>query len=394
MKTDYIVYTAGEMGVVLKRYALELGLPVIGFYDNNISLQGQYIDGIKVFTREELDKIMKRSDGTGIIIGSETYACELFDEIQMYYGNNVEVIEADEIQRRYWKELVLPQKRQIQEKYDIEYNAQTAAWADSIMDEVGYWIKSNAVVNGSNHKNYLARYHRQNGEFECGHLHKKLRCGDIVLDVGCGICTPYGNKVADGMLNLTAVDPLAYFYNQINKKNVESEKGQVRFGLLEFLSAFYRKNSADVILVDNAMDHCIDPFKSILECLTVIKAGGVLAMRHRRCEAVYEGYTGLHKWNIDVNDENEFIIWNKENLLNVSRNISDFAEVKVVLGESSKRKDEFIEIEIEKKSDFDIEFFYNREKENQRMGRVIQVIMMQLSDPDINIQFQKLLEML
>lgn len=394
MKTNYIVYAAGEMGVVLKKYALELGLPVIGFYDNNKSLQGQCIDGIKVFTREELDKIMERPDRTGIIIGSETYACELFDEIQMYYGNNVEVIDADEIQRRYWKELVLPQKRRLQEKYDIDYNAQAAAWADSIMAEVGYWIKSNAAVNGSNHKNYLARYHHQNGEFECRNLHKELRCGDIVLDVGCGICTSYGNKVVDGMLNLTAVDPLAYFYNQINKKSAKTEEVQIRFGLLEFLAAFYRKNSVDVILVDNAMDHCIDPFKSILECLTVIKTGGVLAMKHRRCEAVYEGYTGLHKWNIDVNDENEFIIWNKENLLNVSGTISDFAEVKANLRNSNKRKDEVIEIEIEKKRAFDIELFYNREEENQRMGRVIQEIMMKLSDPDINIQFQKLLEML
>lgn len=394
MKTNYIVYTAGGMGVVLKKYAQELGLPVIGFYDNNKSMQGQCIDGMAVFTREALNQIMERPDRPGIIIGSETYACELLDEIRMHYGTDVEIIEADEIQRRYWNEFVVSQTKQLQEKYDIDYNTQAAEWADSIMDEVGYWIKSNAAENGSSHKNYLARYHHQNGAFACGHLHKKLQCNDTVLDVGCGICTAYGNKVAQGVLKLIAVDPLAYFYNQINKKSVKTEKGQIHFGLLEFLSAFYRRNSADAVLVDNALDHCIDPFKSILECLTVIRAGGILAMKHRKCEAVYEGYTGLHKWNVDVNDEGEFIIWNKENLINVSRKIMDFAEVKVNLRKPGKRKDELIELEIEKKRDFDIGLFYNREEEAQRMGRVIQVIMMKLSDPDINIQFQKLLEML
>ncbi|MDE5823621.1 MAG: methyltransferase domain-containing protein, partial [Lachnospiraceae bacterium] len=205
---------------------------------------------------------------------------------------------------------------------------------------------------------------------------------------------PYGNKVADGTLKLFAVDPLAYFYNKINEKSVKAEKGQVQFGLLEFLSAFYQKNSVDVIIVDNAMDHCIDPFKSILECLAVIRAGGILTMKHRRCEAVYEGYTGLHKWNMDVNDDNEFIIWNKENLINVNRSIADFAEMNVYLRKSDKRKDEFIEIEIEKKRMFDIDYFYNTEEEHQRMGKIIQLIMMKLSDPHMNSQFQKLLEIL
>ena len=117
-------------------------------------------------------------------------------------------------------------------------------------------------------------------------------------------------------------------------------------------------------------------------------------MKHRRCEAVYEGYTGLHKWNIDVNDENEFIIWNKENFINVNKAVGTFAKVKAYVEKSNGRKDEFIEIEIEKEKTFNIRKFYGREEEHQRMGKVIQAIMMKLSDQNINLQFEKLLEIL
>lgn len=124
----------------------------------------------------------------------------------------------------------------------------------------------------------------------------------------------------------------------------------------------------------------------------MVKTGGVLSMRHRRCEAVYEGYTGLHKWNVDINDEKEFIVWNKENYMNVSRAVRDFAEVRVSLPKADGRKDEFIDVEIKKAKPFDVGRFYEKEQDQRHMGIVIQEIMRKLSDQKINAQFQKLLE--
>lgn len=40
MRGKYIVYAAGEMGAVIKKYAEELGAEVIGFYDNNKKTAG------------------------------------------------------------------------------------------------------------------------------------------------------------------------------------------------------------------------------------------------------------------------------------------------------------------------------------------------------------------
>lgn len=394
MREKYIVYTAGEMGVTIKRYSEELGLSVAGFYDNDESLQGGFTDGVRVFTRDEVRDIVGQDGGTGFIIGSETYLNESLHEIKKLYGNEIEVIEPDEIQKRYWVEIALPQREQLGNQYGVDYDTQVALWADSIMSEVAYWIKSNAAVNGEYHDGYITRYNRHGSEFGCTHLHKTLHAGDTILDVGCGICSPYGNGIGDGKLNLTGVDPLAYFYNAINCRVMKSSEERVRFGLFEFLSAFYERDSVDAILADNALDHCIDPFKSILECLTVVRTGGVLAMKHRRCEAVYEGYMGPHQWNMDVSDAGEFIIWNKQNLINISKAVENFADVRICLKKTDKRKDEFIEVEIEKEKTFDIGIFYDREEEHKRMGRVIQAIMMKLSDQRINMQFQKLLEIL
>lgn len=117
-------------------------------------------------------------------------------------------------------------------------------------------------------------------------------------------------------------------------------------------------------------------------------------MRHRRCEAVYEGYTGLHKWNMDINDEKEFIVWNKDNFVNISRVVRDFAEVTVRLEKSNGRKDAFIEVEIVKKRAFDIGNFYEQDQDRQRMGTVLQALMEKLSDQTLNLQFQKLLEII
>ena len=51
-------------------------------------------------------------------------------------------------------------------------------------------------------------------------------------------------------------------------------------------------------------------------------------LNHRRAEAVYENWSGLHRWNMDCCDGN-FLIWNKENAVNVTENLKDYAEIRV-----------------------------------------------------------------
>ena len=135
MGRKYIVYAAGAMGVIIKRYAEELGIEVIAFYDNNKKLQGNYVDGVKVLTQDEVYEKTKNNKETGFIIGSESYLCELHSEICALYGNSVEIIEPDQIQERYWEDIVIPQKKQLKEQYSVAYRTQILPWIDGIMDE-------------------------------------------------------------------------------------------------------------------------------------------------------------------------------------------------------------------------------------------------------------------
>jgi ubiquinone/menaquinone biosynthesis C-methylase UbiE len=376
-----IIYTAGVMGRVIEKYAKALGFDILAFYDNNIAMQNEVIDGIKVYSKEELQIFIR--DGGTVIIGCKRYEEEIMSQIEMEFGHEVAIIKFDEIERRYWNEIAIPMREKLEDKYEVDYSSQAKIWLENIMTEVEFWIK-----------NYnKSFYYKKAGEFVCERLNRTLHDGDIVMDVGCGVSTLNGSHIENGRtIELIPVDPLAYFYNKINEKFIgEKIDNKVSFGLFEFLSLFYGENYADVILIRNALDHCIDPFKGVLECVSVLKVGGVLSLSHRRAEAVYEGYTGLHKWNVDVNSENDFILWNETNKVNVSQKLGKYADIEVVL-HGKERTDEIIWINITKKVNFEIDKFYDRKSDNKMLAKMVDVFMEIFADEEINARFRYLLE--
>lgn len=132
----------------------------------------------------------------------------------------------------------------------------------------------------------------------------KDKQGALVYDIGCGLAPRFGTELASGkVIQLTGIDPLAYFYNVINQKFASVPCREIVFGMFEFLSKFINKNMAEVVIINNALDHCIDPFRSIMECLSILKAGGMLHMNHGRMEGLVGLYQGLHQWNMDYNEK-------------------------------------------------------------------------------------------
>lgn len=387
MNQSYIIYTAGEMAVTIKKYAQTLGIKIIGFYDNNLEVQGKKIENLKVFNSDELKKKVQAEGFGGIIIGSQLYENQIIEEIKTRLGDTIKIIKPDEIQSEYWDKVVTPFRNKLKETYEVCYSEQIKTWIYNLMSEVEYWIKSCR----SNREANFIRYSMTEKDFKCDRLLRKISSDNIIIDAGCGICTKYG-KIVDGKkLNLIPMDPLAYFYNAINNK-IYATENRVIFGLFEFLSFYFEYNFADIILIDNALDHCIDPFKSIIECLLVIKPNGMLSMRHRRGEAVYEGYSGLHKWNIDINQNGEFIIWNKSNMINISKKLIDVADIDIHFSESNRRVDQYLDINIIKKKDFDKKDFFDIEQESKMLAEVISKMMMYFADEKHNLYFQSLLK--
>lgn len=118
-------------------------------------------------------------------------------------------------------------------------------------------------------------------------------------------------------------------------------------------------------MINNALDHCIDPFRSIVECLYILKKGGYICTLHRRAEAIYEKYTGLHRWNVDYDSKDHLIIWNEDNAIDVTKALEEVSDIVLTHSDEkiTPREKQWIKVEIKKKQCFQLEQFLDLKKE-------------------------------
>lgn len=147
-----------------------------------------------------------------------------------------------------------------------------------------------------------------------------------ILDVGCGMSYASGNLDSNGHpLNIHYVDALAQPFNTI-KNNYQPSLPNIEFGMMEYLGAFYPQHDISLIIIQNALDHCSNPIKAILEALDALHIGGCLYLNHHPNEAEYEHYRGFHKFNI-CKEDSHLLIWNQTERINVNDCVSSFATV-------------------------------------------------------------------
>jgi len=174
-----------------------------------------------------------------------------------------------------------------------------------------------------------------------------------------------------------------------DNKVLRKEEYKCKFGMFEFMSNFFERDYADLIIINNALDHCIDPYRSLIECYQVLKKDGCLHMEHTRAAAVYENWSGLHKWNIDCIN-GEFVIWNYEHAVNISEVLKDSAEVVVSYDEQEiDRASQIITIDIYKRKEIDLLQFIDKESEERILLMCIDRLM--LKQAKDSIEFYKLL---
>ena len=263
----------------------------------------------------------------------------------------------------------------LQFRYQVDFEKQSEMWVENLMGEVVFWL------NECEQKRDLIDSYIQNRDFlTYSSVYKtfseRLSDGDIILDIGSGITSKFGSRTEGGnILHICAVDPLAYYFNQFLSADVSTEK-KCHFGLFEMIANFYEEESADGIIINNALDHCIDPFKAIVECLYVLKQNKYLAMWHRRAEAVYEKYTGLHRWNVDYDDKDNLIIWNENNAINLTEELCELADIKVWhTKDDVLREKQRVYVEIRKKQVFDLELFFDIREERRNLAKLLERLM-------------------
>lgn len=289
-------------------------------------------------------------------------------------------------------------KENYNKKY-IDFSKNVITWLDNIMSEVDFWINCVAKEDARGREDYLNRLHNNNFIYEkslnTDYLvdYLSVRNTPMVYDIGCGLAPRFGELLPNGnRILLTEVDPLAPFYNTINAKFAPCEYSMIKFGMFEYIDMFLQRESADAIIINNALDHCIDPYKSIVKCLAVLKKGGLLHLNHGRMEGVVEGYAGLHQWNLDYDENDNFIIWNNEIMLNASKRLENIAEINVFHSdEKLPLENQSVWVEMIKKNDFNMDEYLDLSDEKKDMAQIIEKLMELMAREDTNNVFGKLL---
>lgn len=213
------------------------------------------------------------------------------------------------------------------EKIELALNS----WSAGISNEIKFW-KQWVETKGDRWQEEFTT--RMSGENMLSDLFVKLLppTGKVyILDVGSGPITSIGVMLEGREIHLRACDPLAEAYFRIFKLAKLIPPVQTEFAAGEALSASFKPNLFDIVNCRNALDHSSAPFQGIREMLKVCKVGGYVVLDHHINEAEREKYSGFHQHNFDEQD-GDFVIWNKDARINVSKEISKFAATEVKVG--------------------------------------------------------------
>jgi len=207
-------------------------------------------------------------------------------------------------------------------------------WLKGIPCEITFWknlfkqkAKKDYVLHRSGLNHDICLHNFEAKPFLLSLQEKNAGKKPLVIDLGCGLSYYTGNLLNGEPLNIRFVDPLAAFYNKILEQ-AHIQAPRIEFGMMEYISSFYQKDEASLIIIQNALDHSMNPMKGIIESLRTLHVGGVLYLKHYPNEAEKEAYRGFHQFNVSK-EGSDLVIWNKEERLNVNALLKSFAHVEV-----------------------------------------------------------------
>lgn len=399
VKKKAVIWGAGTLGsskllceLLMQRYE------IVAYCDSDRIKRGLKVNG---YTVKGIDEIVKMGGaGAFDMIVIAVYDAAVVLEIKALIEDKlsivrpVETVAYSEIAAGLEGAYIAQMQKTLDfTRYRIDYKGQFDTWLDNIMSEVDYWVNRVAKEGAQFRNDYLRRLGNDSFQSELtgetGVLSDYL-CritNPLVYDIGCGLAPRFGEILPNGnKISMVEIDPLAYFYNAVNTRYAPvGGYKKIVFGMFEYFSRFFDRNSADAVIINNALDHCIDPYKSIVESLMVLKPGGMLYLNHTRAEGINEKYDGLHQWNLDYAGNGDFIIWNYNAAVNVSQRLASVASIRLNHAGGS------IQVEMIKKKDFALEQYADAGDEIKNMAYIIRRLMEKLSNPEFNRIFDRML---
>lgn len=210
-------------------------------------------------------------------------------------------------------------------------------WSRTFGSEVKYWAKWLAREGGEYHSQYV---HRLDPTAELDDplvtsTVEQIPAREIsVLDVGAGPLTAMGKRYRGRHINVTAIDPLAHEYDRLLAEHGINPPVRTVYCPGEEISPRLGEDRFDIAYARNSVDHSADPLKVIREMVTAVRPGGVVLLRHFRCEAKNVHYYAIHQWNFDVED-GDLILSRPFRSYNVTHALASEARIRVWLERSS-----------------------------------------------------------
>lgn len=216
-------------------------------------------------------------------------------------------------------------------------------WISGIPSEISFW-RTWVRDQGGQWKNEFQQRTSGNFQFNLPAALRFVSNGAVrILDAGSGPISNIGTFCEGVKIELVACDPLANFYEEILKEFEIRPPVITEFAFVEDLESCYSTNSFDVAHVRNALDHSFSPLIGIKSLLSVVRPMGCVILIHYENEAEHEHYSGFHKWNFSTND-GRFIIWNKENKIDVGLELGVACDVHVEKRHGESRDVIYVEI--------------------------------------------------
>lgn len=392
-----VIWGTGQVGKAIIADLCNMPYEVVAYCSSNFEKYAdKTVNGKRFVSPAELKEMCEKQRVDSILIGviHKCHLKEIQDRISWDFPTGIEVITWQD--EGFQEDLLDKTRKNFKGRehiWNVDFEKESEIWVNHFSEEIDYWLLSAANPEGLEHKNCQKRLKNTNF-ISSERIHPfltnamllsnqfDLTEGSVVMDLGCGLVSKYGNILpTQQRINLLQVDALAPFYNKIVEKFFPGEKGDHSFGLFEFISGFFEKEFCDLILIDNALDHCIDPYRSIVECLYILKKGGRLHLFHRCSEALFEGYAGLHKWNIDSDVDSHLVIYNHDNFIDITEQLKSVADINVrrVMG---PRIEQAIAVEIRKRTDFALEDFLDIKLRQYYLACFIKNLMFRIADEE------------
>jgi SAM-dependent methyltransferase len=175
-------------------------------------------------------------------------------------------------------------------------------WDSHITSEMNYWKDQ---IRRQDSKLWWADYAKRLDpeaplqDVIAKHIDRSVSVNRI-LDVGSGPLTSINRKCGFCEVSITAVDPLADFYNEILARGGITPPVRAELGWGERLTEQFGENQFDIAYSRNAVDHSYDPIKCIDEMIKVTKKNHYVIVEVNERGGSLEGWKGLHQWDFFV----------------------------------------------------------------------------------------------